>query len=111
MAKDLASFKERNQSNAMGRDRIAAEVATRLDISRGRARVMLDTTLDVIQEAMEAKKRVELRGFGTLLPHRRNTRRSFVPTKGKVVKVDAKWVVVFKTSKELKKRLMETLEG
>lgn len=111
MAKDLASFKERHSAVALGRDGIASEVARVMDISKSKARVFLDVTLDAIQTALEAGKRVELRGFGSLFPHRRNTRRGFVPTKGKIVRIDAKWVVVFKTSKELKKTLMENLES
>ena len=111
MMKDLGSFKERNAAAGIGRSGIAAEVFRVVGKSKAEVRGVLDEILNVVQVALESGKRVELRGFGTLVPHRSNARRSFVPTKGKVVKVDARWKVVFKTSKDLKASLMNHLEG
>ena len=117
VVQDLGSFKERFASvNGLGRDQIAAEMVRCLSdsgygISKALARIYLDEALRVIQTALEAGKHVELRGFGSFYPHRRGVRRIFSPLVKKAVRVDARWIVRFDTSKILKKRLMETLEG
>ena len=117
VVQDLGSFKERFASvEGLGRDQIASEMARGLaeaghDVSKVRARIYLDEVLRVIQTALEAGKHVELRGFGSFYPHRRGVRRIFSPLVKKAVRVDARWIVRFDTSKILKKRLMETLEG
>lgn len=111
MAKDLAGFKARNTGDSIGRDGLAAEAALGLGVSKARVRGVLDQLLLTIQDALESGKRVELRGFATLMAHRSNSRRCHVPSKGRVVKVDARWKVALKTSKELKLSLMEHLEA
>lgn len=116
VTRDLGEFRERNQGPAMGRDALGGEVARLLEsqgvvsLSRPKARAVVDAVVEVLAAAALAGKRVEIRGFGSFSPHRANARRSFVPTKGKVVRVDAKWTVRFKVSKDLKKSLMEHLE-
>lgn len=116
VAKDLGEFRERNQNPALGRDGVAVEVSRILEnqgvlsLSRPKARAVVDAVVEVLSAAALAGKRVEIRGFGSFAPHRANARRSFVPTKGKVVRVDAKWSIRFKVSKDLKKQLMEHLE-
>lgn len=112
---DLTSFQDRHQGKGLGREQVAAEVSRNLkeaglDVSKARAREVLDEVLRVFETAMQAGKRIELRGFGTIHAHRRAVRRSFIPSKGKLQKVDARWVVKVETSKDLKKRLMQVLE-
>lgn len=108
---NLTAFKERNKADGIGREGIAVEVARKTSQPKARIRNIVDEVFLTLQEALEAGKRVEIRGFGSLVPHRRNPRRSFVPTKKGIVKVEARWVIQFKTSKDLKKSLMENLEG
>ena len=110
MVKDLAGFKERNKAVGLSRVNLASELALKTGDSKLHSRVVVDALMEVIQEALEAGKLVELRGFGSFWPKRKRERRSYVPTKGRVVKVDARWTVLFKTSKELKKSLMANLE-
>ena len=117
MALDLTGFKERNTKKGLGRDGLADEVFLRLEkgmgreVSKRQIRDVVDNLFEVMLEALQAGKRVEVRGFGSMRPHRSGPRRSFVPTKGKVVKVDARWKVRFDPSKRMKRALMESLEG
>jgi nucleoid DNA-binding protein len=117
MAEDLGDFKSRHAAKAMGRDRVASEVVRRLTLrgveglSNAKARLVVDEVFEVLAVAMQAGKHVEIRGFGSFRPVRKNQRRTFVPTKGKVVRVDARWVVRFDAGKSLKRELMESLEG
>lgn len=105
------TFAERNPGKAVGRDGIARELQR---VSPGMSltslRNLTDAFFEVLESALLSGKRVEVRGFGTLRAHRRNPRRSFVPSKSKVVKVDARWVVRFDVGKPLKLRLMKELE-
>ena len=111
MVRDLAEFKKRNLDERVGRDAIAREVSRVVDEPMQVVRRVLDQALLTMQDALEAGKRIELRGFASFVAHRKNPRRSYVPTKGKVVRVEARWTVTMKLSKELKRGLMEHLEG
>ena len=111
MVKDLSEFKARVKASGLGRETLAAEVARATDQPKTRVRAIVDQIFLTMQEALESGKLVEIRGFGTFRAHRRNSRRSHVPSLKKLVRVDARWVVNFKTSKLLKLSLMETLEG
>jgi integration host factor subunit beta len=117
MAQDLGGMKDRNKSGTLGRDALAAEVVRALDaqgilsIPKVRVREVVDEVFSTLTNALYAGLRVEIRGFGSLVAHRRNARRSFVPTKQKVMKVDARWTVLFRTPKEVKRKLMEHLEA
>jgi nucleoid DNA-binding protein len=110
MVKDLAQFKERNPGRGMGRDGLVHEVAMALGLPKPRVREVLDKSLEVIMECLESGKRVELRGFGSFRAHRANARRSYIPPKGSMVKVDAKWSIRFKTPDAVRRSLMEHLE-
>lgn len=117
MAMDLGEFKTRHAGRAVGRDGLASEVVRRLElagtveISATKARAVVDEVFEVMAVAMQAGKRVEIRGFGSFRPVRRGRRRTHVPSKGRVVLVDARWRVQFDAGKGLKKALMESLEG
>ena len=106
-----STFAERNPGAAVGRDGISRELK-RVAPSQSLAslRSLTDAFFEVLESALLAGKRIEIRGFGTLRAHRRNQRVSYVPSKGKMVKVDARWVVRFDVGKPLKLRLMKELE-
>lgn len=106
-----STFAERNPGAAVGRDGISRELQR---VAPGQSlaslRSLTDAFFEVLESALLAGKRIEIRGFGTLRAHRRNQRVSYVPSKGKMVKVDARWVVRFDVGKPLKLRLMKELE-
>jgi len=112
MIQDLSSFKERHQAARVGREGILKELALKFpDKTKGELREMLDAMLDAVQDALLSGKRVELRGMFSMWPTRMNARRSFSPFSKKVHRVDARWKVVFRAGKELKRALMEHLEA
>lgn len=116
MATDLGEFKTRHGKKALGRDSLASEVARRValsgldGVSAVKVRAVLDELFVVLAVAMQAGKRVEIRGFGSFRAVRKAQRRTFVPSKGKVVRVDAQWKVRFEVGKTLKRELMACLE-
>jgi len=70
----------------------------------------LDCLLDTLTEALLSGKRIELRGFCTMWPVRRGTRRAYSPIGKRVYKLDAHWTVRFTVGKTVKRALMEHLE-
>ncbi len=114
---DLGGVKERNDGRAMGRESVARELVLKLEakglprlLTRPQAKEVVDTILEVLEECLLAGKRIEFRGFGSFRTHRKNPRKTYVPSKKGRVKVDARWLIKFETSKEVKVRLMEHLE-
>ena len=69
---------------------------------------ILNTILGTITEALAKEERVELRGFGAFSVKRRDARIGRNPRTGESVSVDEKLIPVFRTGKELRKRLNET---
>jgi len=111
MPQDLRSFKERNPAERIGRDGLVKELAAKFpNRTKVELRELLDSLLDTMTEALLSGKRVELRGFCTMWPVRRSSRRAFSPISRKVHKLDARWVVRFQAGKTMKRALMEHLE-
>jgi len=71
---------------------------------------IVNTVLDEITEALAREDRVELRGFGAFSVKRREARVGRNPRSGKPVSVDEKITPVFRTGKEMRKRLNEGYE-
>jgi integration host factor subunit beta len=61
--------------------------------------------LDTITEALARGDRVELRGFGAFSVKKRDARNGRNPRTGEAVSVCEKYIPVFKTGKEMRKRL------
>jgi len=112
MGLDLAGFKERlAKVNTLGRADLVKEVHREFpQISSAVMKELVDTLFGVMSQALLSKKRVEIRGFGTFTAHRKNPRKSYIPSKGKVSAVDAKWVVKFLTGKTFRGKLMAHCE-
>ncbi|AZO79051.1 MULTISPECIES: integration host factor subunit beta [unclassified Bosea (in: a-proteobacteria)] len=66
---------------------------------------IVGSILDEIVKALSRGDRVELRGFGAFSTKERAARVGRNPRTGDSVKVDQKFVPVFKTGKELRMRL------
>lgn len=117
MVQDLADFKARHTGAAVGREGLGVEVARALDeagilrLTKITRKAVVDAVFEAITEALLAGKRVEIRGFGTLKAHRRPMRRSYSAMLKKALRVDARWVVTFKTSPDVKRTLMRVLEA
>ena len=61
--------------------------------------------LDTIADALARGDRVELRGFGAFSVKKRDARSGRNPRTGETVSVCEKYIPVFKTGKEMRKRL------
>lgn len=66
---------------------------------------IVNAILDTIAEALARGDRVELRGFGAFSIKKRDARAGRNPRTGEAVSVKEKVVPVFKTGKEMRKRL------
>tara|TARA_A100001011_G_scaffold397024_2_gene496739 strand:- start:676 stop:957 length:282 start_codon:yes stop_codon:yes gene_type:complete len=68
---------------------------------------IVSTIFEEITEAISSGKRVELRGFGAFSSKKREARIGRNPRTGESVEVEQKFVPVFKTGKNLRKRMNE----
>ena len=66
---------------------------------------VVNAILDTISDALARGDRVELRGFGAFSVKRREARAGRNPRTGGTVEVSEKAVPVFKTGKDMRKRL------
>jgi integration host factor subunit beta len=66
---------------------------------------VVNAILDTISDALARGDRVELRGFGAFSVKRRDARSGRNPRTGDAVSVSEKSIPVFKTGKEMRKRL------
>ena len=69
---------------------------------------VVNAVLDTIGDALARGDRVELRGFGAFSTKKRDARAGRNPRTGAAVAVDEKVIPVFKTGKEMRKRLNVT---
>lgn len=91
----------------MTRDGIAAEVASRLNITHLDARRVIDSAFDVIGESIVATRRVQLNGFGAFIVRRRNRFVSRNPRRPQEeVEIPTHNCVRFKPSAEMKLALI-----
>ncbi len=72
---------------------------------------VVNAILGTIGEALARGERVELRGFGTFGIKNRSARTGRNPKTGDLVEVAEKAAPVFKTGKEMRRRLNPTLKG
>jgi integration host factor subunit beta len=66
---------------------------------------VVNAILDTISDALARGDRVELRGFGAFSVKKREARNGRNPRTGEAVSVCEKSIPVFKTGKEMRKRL------
>jgi integration host factor subunit beta len=72
---------------------------------------IVNAILGTISDALAQGDRVELRGFGTFAVKKRGARAGRNPKTGDVVAVSEKAVPIFKTGKEMRRRLNPTSSG
>ena len=72
---------------------------------------VVNAILDTISDALARGDRVELRGFGAFSIKKRDARNGRNPRTGETVAVDEKLIPVFKTGKDMRKRLNLSVGG
>ena len=81
---------------------LVEEVVRVADLTKTRATIVVDTVFGSIVEALHTGDKVEIRGFGSFRPRRREPRKGRNPRTGDRVDVPSKRVAYFKPGKELK---------
>ena len=82
---------------------LVEELADVADLTKKHAKVVVDTVLGSIIDALHLGEKVEFRGFGSFRSRRRFPRKGRNPKTGDRVDVPSKRVPYFKPGKELKK--------
>lgn len=83
-------------------------ISDKTGLSKKDTTATIDAALDVIEEALVAKKTVSFIGFGTFSTAERAERSARVPGTDKVVKVPASRAVKFKVGKKLKESVAKS---
>ena len=81
---------------------LAKAVAMSSDLTLRQVKVLVQTVLDSIVEALRSGEKVELRGFGSFRLKERNGRLGRNPKTGESVQVPAKRIARFRVGKELR---------
>ncbi|GAC1388531.1 MAG: hypothetical protein NVSMB49_00930 [Ktedonobacteraceae bacterium] len=85
----------------VGRQELIKRVATHSQLTQKQAAQALETTLDVIQESLQAGNEVRLVGFGSFKVRRSTARKGVNPRTREAIEVPAKDRVRFAPGKEL----------
>ena len=85
----------------MNKADLIAKLAPKLNINQDEARVVLNSVLEVITEALVEEKNVRLVDFGTFSVKQRPERMGRNPKTGEKLKIEAKEIVTFKQGKAL----------
>jgi integration host factor subunit beta len=72
------------------------------------AEIAVKTIHDAMSTALRARKRIEIRGFGSFQANYRPPRVSRNPKSGEIVQVPEKYVTHFRAGKELRERVGKT---
>lgn len=95
----------------MNKGEFVDELAERTGFTKKDSKKALDSTLDVITEALKGNEEVLLTGFGKFEVRARKATTRLNPRTGDEVQVPAKVVPKFKKGKNLKETVQENLEA
>lgn len=93
----------------MNRSDLIEELAKRHGLARPDAEEISTLIFDMMQEALAAGKRIEIRGFGSLVVKDYQSYWGRNPKTGAKIRVAAKRLPTFKLGKELRFRLNENI--
>ncbi len=86
----------------MVRAELINNVSQKLNLTKRKASVAVNTVFRTVIQALENDEKVELRGFGSFTTRQRNPRKGRNPKTGELVNVPSKRVPFFKAGKDLK---------
>ena len=87
----------------MNKAQLVEQVAKKLDISKAKANVAVNTVFDSVKASLKKGQKVQLVGFGSFLVRKRKARIGRNPSTGEAIKIAAKKVPAFSAGAELKK--------
>ena len=90
---------------ALTKEKIIDQIYEDTQLSKSRAREVMETTLNLIKDSLCNKEDVLLSGFGKFVVKAKSTRRGRNPQTKTDMQLSARRVVVFKTSGVLRKRI------
>jgi DNA-binding protein HU-beta len=89
----------------MNKQEFVEGLAKKAKLSRKDAKVVVETTLQLIVDSVKKGDKVRLTGFGTFEPYRRKAGKRINPQTGTPIQVPAKTVPKFRAGKQLKAAL------
>lgn len=89
----------------MNKAQLVEQVAEKTKCTKAQAELILDATLETIQETLQKGAEVKLVGFGTFSRSARKPRQGRNPKTGQTVKIPSAYVPRFKAGKDLKDAL------
>jgi integration host factor subunit beta len=94
----------------MTRSELIQTLASKYQLSNGDAAETVKIVLEAIAESLENGERVEIRGFGSFHVIERDARTGRNPKTGESVSIPAKKIPHFKPGKELKERVLQSID-
>ncbi|MCK5551699.1 MAG: integration host factor subunit beta [Deltaproteobacteria bacterium] len=89
----------------MTKSELSEILAQRLNLTNKMAKMIVETVIESLKEALLKDERIEIRGFGSIVNRRYKGYTGRNPKTGKTIKVPTKILPFFKVGKELKKRV------
>ncbi|UXR63450.1 HU family DNA-binding protein [Bdellovibrio bacteriovorus] len=89
----------------MNKAQLVELVAEKTKTTKTQSELILDATLEAIQEALKDGEEVKLVGFGTFTRTSRKARQGRNPKTGETVKIPSAYIPKFKPGKDLKDAL------
>lgn len=89
----------------MNNSDLVRSIARELSLPIPLADAYVDTFFNVVGSALRQKRRIELRGFGTLIPRARKPRQGVDPRTQTPIAIPAKITVNWRTAAELRERV------
>jgi len=87
----------------MNKAQLVGQVAKKLDLSKAKANVAVNTVFDSVKASLKKGQRVQLVGFGSFSVRKRKARIGRNPSTGEAINIPAKKVPAFSAGAELKK--------
>ena len=88
---------------------IINDVSKTTGFTKVEVELMLDSFINCVKNSLANGERVDMRGFGSFLVKRREARDSRNPATNEIVKLDTRYLPMFKVSKILKTYINDKL--
>jgi integration host factor subunit beta len=93
----------------MNKSELVEVVASRAEVPQNKAEEVVNAIFDAVTRALVEGRRIEIRGFGSLVNKRYEPYVGRNPKSGDTIDVKAKTLPFFKVGKELKERVNRSL--